>query len=46
MRYAAAIVLVDQGKANGVRDLLAGAPEWPKESAFRAFHEELLARAA
>jgi hypothetical protein len=46
MRYAAAIVLIDQGKAGGVRELLAGAPEWPKESAFRAFHEELLARAA
>ena len=45
MRYAAAIVAVDQGKVRDVRDLLAGAPEWPKESAFRVFHEELLARA-
>jgi hypothetical protein len=46
MRYAAAIVLVDQGKSSEVRALLEGAPEWPKESAFRVFHEELLAQAA
>ena len=44
MRYASAIVAVDQGKAEAVKGLLAGAPEWPKESAFRVFHEELLSR--
>lgn len=46
MRYAAAIVLVDQGKREQVRALLSGAPEWPKESAFRVFHQELLAQVA
>jgi hypothetical protein len=46
MRYAAAIVAVDQGKAGRAAVLLEGAPEWPKDSAFRGYHEELLARAA
>jgi hypothetical protein len=44
MRYAAAVVAVDQGRARDVRALLAEAPPWPEESAFRAFHDELLAR--
>lgn len=45
MRYAAAVVAIDRGAASEARGLLRGAPEWPKESAFRAFHEELTARA-
>lgn len=45
MRYAAAIVAVDRGRARDVLGLLAGAPEWPVESAFRVFHQELVARA-
>jgi hypothetical protein len=45
MRYAAAIVAVDQGKPSVVKDLLEGAPSWPKESAFRAYHDELLSHA-
>ena len=46
MRYAQAVVEVDHGRARAVPRLLAGAPEWPEESAFRAYHEELLTRAA
>jgi hypothetical protein len=43
MRYAGAVVAIDKGDARGARDLLDGAPSWPKESAFRVFHEELSA---
>jgi hypothetical protein len=42
MRYAAAVVAIDHGKKDDARALLAGAPSWPRESAFRSFHEELL----
>lgn len=45
MRYASAIVAIDQGDKERARMLLKGAPEWPTESAFRGFHEELAARA-
>jgi hypothetical protein len=45
MRYAAAIVAVDCGRAREVRALLADAPPWPAGSAFQAYHEELLAQA-
>lgn len=45
MRYAEAVIAVDAGKATEARALLSAAPEWPSDSAFRAFHEELLARA-
>ena len=41
MRYAAAIVAVDEGQKDKARALLEGAPRWPEESAFRSFHEEL-----
>jgi hypothetical protein len=44
MRYAAAIVAIDQGRARRTADLLDGAPEWPGESAFATYHAELLAR--
>jgi hypothetical protein len=44
MRYAGAVVAVDQGKREDAKALLEGAPEWPRESAFRVFHEELMAR--
>jgi hypothetical protein len=43
MRYARAIVLVDAGRRGEARELLAGAPAWPEESAFRSFHDELVA---
>lgn len=45
MRYAAAVVAVDQGDLPKVRQLLNGAPNWPKESTFRAFHDEIADRA-
>jgi len=41
MRYAAAIVAVDQGNEGKARALIDGAPRWPSESAFRAFHDEI-----
>lgn len=44
MRYAAAIIAVDRGEAWRVQALLSGAPSWPPQSAFKQFHEELLAR--
>jgi hypothetical protein len=46
MSYAAAIAAVDQGDAKRASGLLAGAPAWPADSAFRSFHEELTARTA
>jgi hypothetical protein len=45
MRYAAAVVAVDQGDLPKVRQLLTGAPNWPKESTFRAIHDEIADRA-
>lgn len=42
MRYARAVFLVDRGRAEEARALLASAPAWPEESAFHAFHEELV----
>ena len=45
MRYAAAIVAVDRGRAREVQALLSGAPAWPDESAFHTYHHELLAQA-
>lgn len=41
MRYAAAIVAIDRGEHAKVPNLLAGAPHWPEESIFRAFHNEI-----
>ncbi len=46
MRYARAVFLVDAGRKDEARALLVGAPEWPTESAFRAFHDELAAQLA
>lgn len=45
MRYAGAIVAVDQGRPADVAGLIGAAPTWPAESAFHGYHEELLARA-
>lgn len=45
LRYATAIIAVDQGDSARVRQLLAGAPDWPRESTFRAFHDEISAHA-
>jgi hypothetical protein len=41
MRYGATIVAIDVGDLTKASALLDGAPEWPEESAFRAFHAEL-----
>jgi hypothetical protein len=46
MRYAHAVYLVDKGRKEEARGLLVGAPEWPQESAFRAFHDELATASA
>jgi hypothetical protein len=45
MRYAQAIVALDAGKPAEVSSILAHAPAWPAESAFREYHEELLLKA-
>ncbi|MBK7578678.1 MAG: hypothetical protein IPI67_00605 [Myxococcales bacterium] len=45
LRYAAAVVCIDRGSKEEARRLLADAPEWPEDSAFRAFHAELSAYA-
>lgn len=42
MRYARAVVLVDKGRSAEALALIAAAPSWPEDSAFHAFHEELL----
>lgn len=42
MRYARAIFLVDNGRKDEALELLASAPAWPSESAFSAFHDELV----
>jgi hypothetical protein len=44
MRYAAAVVAVDERAYARARQLLARAPVWPAESTFRAFHDEILAQ--
>lgn len=45
MRYAAAVVAIDEGELARVEELLADAPSWPQESMFRAFHDEIADRA-
>lgn len=45
MRYGATIVAIDRGDLGKAMRLLEGAPDWPAESSFRAFHEELLREA-
>jgi hypothetical protein len=45
MRYAAAVVAIDEGEITRVESLLANAPVWPEESTFRAFHDEISNRA-
>jgi hypothetical protein len=42
MRYASAVVAIDQRDWDRARRLVAGAPAWPTESTFRAFHDEIL----
>lgn len=42
MRYAAAVVAIDQRSFQHARSLLADAPAWPAQSTFRAFHDEIV----
>lgn len=44
MRYARVVYLVDAGRQGEARTLLADAPAWPEDSAFRSFHDELVAQ--
>lgn len=46
MRYAQAVIAIDAGRKDEARDLLLAAPSWPVESAFHAFHAELVAASA
>lgn len=41
MRYAAIVAHLEHGNAGRARALLANAPDWPADSAFHAFQEEL-----
>ena len=41
MRYGAAVVSIDAGDVGRARALIAGAPGWPSESCFSAFHREI-----
>jgi hypothetical protein len=41
MRYGSAIVAVDEGDLPRANALIEGAPNWPGDSAFRAFHDEI-----
>src|SRR4051794_36993173 len=45
LRYAAAVIAVDQGDLVHARELLVNAPNWPRESTLRAFHDEIAAHA-
>lgn len=42
MSYAAAVASIDQGERKEAKELLEGAPQWPRDSAFAAFHEEIV----
>jgi hypothetical protein len=42
MKYAQAVVAVDEGRWKDASQLLQRAPNWPAESAFRTYHDELV----
>lgn len=46
MRYGAVVAYLERGDHDRAKQLLAGAPQWPSDSAFRAFQEELTGLAA
>lgn len=46
LRYAAAVAYLDHDRPDAARRELEGAPRWPVESAFCAFHAEISERAA
>jgi hypothetical protein len=41
MRYGAIVAYLERGDRERAKELLDGAPQWPVDSAFRAFQEEL-----
>lgn len=41
MRYAGAVLAIDEGDTAKAKHLLTGAPNWPAQSAFRTFHDEI-----
>jgi hypothetical protein len=44
MRYALAVVHIDQGRRDAALELVAAAPDWPEGSAFNSFQAEILER--
>jgi hypothetical protein len=44
MRYALAVVHIDQGRREEALALIATAPDWPEGSAFRSFQAEIVER--
>jgi hypothetical protein len=46
MRYALAVVCIDQGQPSRALELIDGAPRWPEGSAFNAFQAELTEQAS
>lgn len=46
MRYALAVVHIDQGRRDEALDLVAAAPPWPEGSAFNAFQAEIVEHTA
>ena len=46
MRYAAAVASIDAGDEPRAKALIEGAPAWPAESTFRAYHQEIEERAS
>jgi hypothetical protein len=46
MRYAAAVASIDHGDPRSAAKLLEGAPRWPHDSVFSAFHEEITEHSA
>ena len=45
LRYAAAVASLDHGERTRALTLLDGAPRWPRDSVFAAFHDEIAAHA-
>lgn len=41
MRYGAVVAYLERGDQSRAKELLNGAPQWPADSSFRAFQEEL-----
>jgi hypothetical protein len=44
LSYAAAVASIDQGAPKEAERLLSGAPRWPEDSVFAAFHAEIAAQ--